>query len=98
MVTTRSQDLATSVKFKHLRITRAPAGFSFAWQESEVADPLASGIPDLKKGIELLLIDPKDPLITKILIEFTLVAEENNLDYETLCQTFPADGDVSPEA
>ena len=84
------------IKFKQLRIMRAPEGFSFAWQRSEVTDPLASEIPDLKKGIELLLIDPKDPVVTRILIEFTLVAEENNWDYERLCQTFPPDRDVSP--
>ena len=38
--------------------------------------------------IELLLVAPKNPLLTKTLIEFTLWAEENNWDYETLCEKF----------
>jgi hypothetical protein len=66
------------IKFKHLRITRAPRGFSFVWQQSEVTEALTTGIPDVKKGVELLLIDPKIPLVTKALIEFTLLADENN--------------------
>jgi hypothetical protein len=74
-----------SIKFKHLKL-RATSGFSFAWQQSEVPEPLAAAIPDLKKGIELLLVAPKNPLLTKTLIEFTLWAEENNWDYETLCK------------
>jgi hypothetical protein len=85
------------ITFKHLKITRAPTGFSFAWQETEVTEPLAAAIPDLKKGIELLLVAPKNPLLTKTLIEFTLWAEENNWNYETLCEKSASDGDVSSE-
>ena len=64
------------IKFKHLKITRATSGFSFAWKQSEVTEPLAAAVPDLKKGIELLLVAPKNPLLTKTLIEFTLWAEK----------------------
>jgi hypothetical protein len=85
------------ITFKHLKITRASTGFSFAWQETEVTEPLAAAIPDLKKGIELLLVAPKNPLLTKTLIEFTLWAEENNWNYETLCEKSASDGDVSSE-
>ena len=86
-----------AINFKHLRITRATSGFSFAWKQSEVIEPLAAAIPDLKKGIELLLVAPKDPLLTKTLIEFTLWAEENNWDYETLCEESDFDGEISAE-
>jgi hypothetical protein len=85
------------IKFKHLRITRLPGGFSFVWEESGVAETLATGFPDLKKGIELLLVAPKNPLLTKTLIEFALWAEENNWDYETLCEKSASDGEVSSE-
>ena len=85
------------IKFKHLKITRATSGFSFAWQQSEVIEPLAAAIPDLKKGIELLLVAPKNPLLTKTLIEFTGWAEENNWDYETLCEKSASDGEGSAE-
>ena len=85
------------IKFKHLKITRATSGFSFAWQQSEVIEPLAAAIPDLKKGIELLLVAPKNPLLTKTLIEFMLWAEENNWDYETLCEESDFDGEISAE-
>ena len=85
------------ITFKHLKITRATGGFSFAWQESEVTEPLAAAIPDLKKGIELLLVAPKNPLLTKTLIEFTLWAEENNWDYDALCAKSASDGKVSTE-
>ena len=85
------------IKFKHLRITRATSGFSFAWQQPEVTEPLAAAIPDLKKGIELLLVAPKNPLLTKTLIEFTSWAEENNWDYETLCEKSASDGEVLSE-
>ena len=52
-------DLASSVnekhmmegiKFKHLRITRLPGGFSFVWEDSGVAETLTTGIPDLKRA------------------------------------------------
>ena len=85
------------IKFKHLRITRATSGFSFAWQQPEVTEPLAAAIPDLKKGIELLLVAPKNPLVTKTHIEFTAWAEENNWDYETLCEKSASDGEVLSE-
>ena len=85
------------IKFKHLKITRGTSGFSFAWQQSEVTEPLAAAIPDLKKGIELLLVAPKNPLLTKTLIEFTVWAEENNWDYETLCEKSASDGEGSAE-
>ena len=85
------------IKFKHLKITRATSGFSFAWKQSEVTEPLAATVPDLKKGIELLLVAPKNPLLTKTLIEFTLWAEENNWDYEKLCEKSDSDGEVSAE-
>jgi len=77
------------VKFKHLRITRLPGGFSFVWEESGVAETLTTGIPDLKKSIELSLVDPKTPVLTKTLVEFTLLAEQDNWDYEALCAKFP---------
>jgi hypothetical protein len=86
------------IKFKHLRVTRLPSGFSFEWQQpGEIASPLATGIPDLKKGVELLLIDPRIPLLTKILMEFSRLAEENGWDYEALCEKFPSDAAGSPE-
>ena len=85
------------IKFKHLKITRATSGFSFAWQQSEVIEPLAAAIPDLKKGIELLLVAPKNPLLTKTLIEFTGWAEENNWDYEALCEKPASDSEGSSE-
>ena len=85
------------IKFKHLKITRATSGFSFGWQQSEVIEPLTAAIPNLKKGIELLLVAPKNPLLIKTLVEFTLWAEENNCDYETLCEKSASDGEVSAE-
>jgi hypothetical protein len=85
------------ITFKHLNITRATGGFSFAWQQSGVTEPLAAAIPDLKKGIELLLVAPENPLLTKTLIEFTLWAEENNWNYETLCEKSASEGEGSAE-
>ena len=85
------------INFKHLEIKRASSGFSFAWRQSEVTEPLAAAIPDLKKGIELLLDAPKNPLLTKTLIEFTLWAEENNWDYEALCEKSASGGEASTE-
>jgi hypothetical protein len=67
-------------------------------EESGVAETLATGFPDLKKDIELLLVAPKNPLLTKTLIEFALWAEENNWDYETLCEKSASDGEVSAGA
>ena len=82
------------ITFKHLRITRATSGFSFAWQQSEVTEPLAAAVPDLKKGIELLLVAPKDPLLTKTLIEFTLWAERITGITRRSARTLPSEGEV----
>jgi hypothetical protein len=80
------------IKFKDLRITRPPSGFSFLWQQpGEITYPLATGVPDLKTGVQLLLIEPKIPLVTKTLMEFSRIAEENNWDYEALCEKYPPD-------
>jgi hypothetical protein len=69
-------------------------GGKTSWQ---VVEPLAAAIPDLKKGIELLLVAPKNPLLTKTLIEFTRWAEENNSDYEALCEKPASDSEGSSE-
>jgi hypothetical protein len=82
------------LKFKHLRITRASSGFSFAWQESEVTEPLAA-VPDLQKGHRVVACRSEKPTAYKTLIEFTLWVEENNWDYEAVCEKSASDGEVS---
>lgn len=84
------------IKFKQLRITRLPSGFSFLWQQpGEITYPMATGVPELKKGVQLLLIEPKIPLVTKTLMEFSQLAEENSWNYETLCEKYPPDAAIS---
>ena len=80
------------IKFKDLRITRPPSGFSFLWQQpGEITCSLATGVPELKKGVQLLLIEPKIPLVTKTSMEFSGIAEENNWDFEALRGKYPPD-------
>ena len=87
------------IKFKHLRITRPPAGFSFIWEQpGEIICTLATGVPALKEGVQLLLIEPKTPLVTDTLMEFSRVAEENEWHYETLCEKYPPDAANSSNA